>query len=598
MDHEDDNDPNWRVRGVYSNFDPEIAYEHRPDVFTMQVHHGGELTLFPDITYEGGIIEYVDKVNADYFSRVIINDMMMELGYMEEDLDLLKYYFRIPGEDMDFGLRPIGTDADIRRLIKHATKTKVIELYVEKVQKVDLGDLTQEPLNVVFPEQHHQLQNDPDLGDLTQEPGCGGDQNPVGGDEIPVGGVGSPGGGDGSPGGGDSEGSGDNNDGSGNDNEGSGDGSSGKVHGSSGKVQSEGSDSEDPEFIPDDEVSEEDSEGMNEHASNKRANATKSEAYKKVQTEEDVDDPEFIVDKDNLVIDYDDDMDEFRAAVDFDISEDENIQEDHLNEDELVDVQVDIDNFDSLSDPDDETKLQRAVRRIRRSRRKKKPTDGCPFYVGQQFYDRQSIKDLVKWYAVESKRQLYIIRNDKRRFRVVCMGKNPKLSSNEGGCDNEGSSGNSHDTPLNANPEVVGDHNANTNNNGGAQQSCSSKEPEKKPKRPRKKIPPPTSPWVLHISNHFKSRDTWVVKTLINEHDCLHTRDVGLCNISFLTKEVEPIILVNPTIPLAALQDQLQKKFRYRLQLTKFLELSILQWRRFKGIIKLSLGYLGNMLNS
>ncbi|KAJ0566483.1 putative transposase, MuDR, plant [Helianthus annuus] len=486
-------------------------------MFTLKVHHGGELTMFPDVTYEGGIIEYVDKVNADFFSRVIIDSMMLELGYSEDDLDILKYYFRIPGEDMDFGLRPIGSDDDCRRLIRLATKCKVIELYVEKVQRVDLGELTQQPLNVIYPEQDQQPQNDPDLGDLTQEPVCGGDQNPVGGDEIPVGGVGSPGGGDGSPGGGDSdgsgddnegsgddnEGSGDDNDGSGDDNEGSGDGSSGD--GSSDKVQSEGSDSEgsdseDPQFIPDDEVSEEDSEGMNEHASKNRANATKSEAYKTMneQTEEDLDDPEFIVDKDNLVIDYDDDMDEFRAAVDFDISEDDNIQEDQLNEDELVDVQVDIDNFDSLSDPDDETKLQRAVRRIRRSKRKKKPTDGCPFYVGQQFYDRQSIKNLVKWYAVESKRQLYIIRNDKRRFRVVCMGKNPKLSSNEGGCDNEGTSGNSHDTPLNANPEVVGDLNANTNNNGGAQQSCSSKKPEKKPKRPRKKIPPPTCPWVLH----------------------------------------------------------------------------------------------------
>ncbi|KAM0010575.1 putative tRNA methyltransferase TRM10-type domain-containing protein [Helianthus debilis subsp. tardiflorus] len=204
--------------------------------------------------------------------------MMIELGYMDKDLDVLKYYFRVPGKDIDFGLRPIGSDVAILRLNKHATVTKVVELYVEKVQKMDLGDWTHEPLSVTLPRQRQEPQHALDLGDLTQAQGCGGNDSLGGGDD-------SPGGGD------DSEGNGD-------DSEGEGDGSSHEVQYEDTK------DSEDREFNADDELSEEDIDGsMNANATKKKtskrrqtgedsegsleANATKKKAYKKRQTKED-----------------------------------------------------------------------------------------------------------------------------------------------------------------------------------------------------------------------------------------------------------------------------------------------------------------------
>ena len=76
----------------------------------MELHYGGELTNFPDSTYVGGKIAYIDYVDRNL--STMLNDMVLELGYSEEDISIFRYYFKVPGEDLDFGLRPLNGEID------------------------------------------------------------------------------------------------------------------------------------------------------------------------------------------------------------------------------------------------------------------------------------------------------------------------------------------------------------------------------------------------------------------------------------------------------------------------------------------------------
>ncbi|KAM0013307.1 hypothetical protein Hdeb2414_s0045g00746241 [Helianthus debilis subsp. tardiflorus] len=118
-----------------------ISNNHH-DFFILEFHHGGKFSDFSDLRYEGGNLTYIDKVNSDLFSVNIMNDMLISLGYSEEDI--VTYHFKIPGEDLDLGLRPLGTDSDAIKLIKYAETTKVIEVYVEHLNTFPRKDVSHE----------------------------------------------------------------------------------------------------------------------------------------------------------------------------------------------------------------------------------------------------------------------------------------------------------------------------------------------------------------------------------------------------------------------------------------------------------------------
>ncbi|KAJ0733222.1 hypothetical protein HanPI659440_Chr11g0405951 [Helianthus annuus] len=65
----------------------------------------------------------------------------------------------------------------------------------------------------------------------------------------------------------------------------------------------------------------------------------------------------------------------------------------------------------------------------------------------------------------------------------------------------------------------------------------------------------------------MKREGTWIVKTYFNKDTCLYTRDVNLCAISWLSKEIQPTIKSNPWIPIQVLQDDLHR--RLQVQVTK-----------------------------
>ncbi|KAJ0794949.1 hypothetical protein HanPI659440_Chr04g0144781 [Helianthus annuus] len=157
---------------------------------------------------------------------------------------------------------------------------------------------------------------------------------------------------------------------------------------------------------------------------------------------------------------------------------------------------------------------------------------------------------MVKNHAIDTRRQLHITRNDNTRFRVICMGGIPKLSSceiNAGGPSQPTAfKGKSRNTQNATGPSQVG-----TTNEDGPN---------------LKKNTPPTCPWMLYVSK-VKKAGSWVVKTLNKEHVCLNTRDVRLCIVAWLSKKIQHTMKNNPGIPLKALQEDLQRNYQVEVTL-------------------------------
>nr|GEW92051.1 hypothetical protein [Tanacetum cinerariifolium] len=66
-------------------------------------------------------------------------------------------------------------------------------------------------------------------------------------------------------------------------------------------------------------------------------------------------------------------------------------------------------------------------------------------------------------------------------------------------------------------------------------------------------------PWLLYLSKGDKEK--WVIKTFKDEHKCLQSRKFKYCTSSFLSKGITNLIILNPQMPIKAIQEQMQKKF-------------------------------------
>ncbi|KAL8228759.1 hypothetical protein R6Q57_013659 [Mikania cordata] len=114
---------------------------------------------------------------------------------------------------------------------------------------------------------------------------------------------------------------------------------------------------------------------------------------------------------------------------------------------------------------------------------------------------------MVKKFALQSRRQIYIGKNEALRYRIICLGS----SSN---------------TDVGKVAKGLGE----SSTSGKIDQS----------KKVTKRKTKPTCPFAIHISRP-SIKDLWCVKTINQEHKCLHTRDVGLYTMSFIAKEIEPM---------------------------------------------------------
>ncbi|KAJ9550389.1 hypothetical protein OSB04_014434 [Centaurea solstitialis] len=146
----------------------------------------------------------------------------------------------------------------------------------------------------------------------------------------------------------------------------------------------------------------------------------------------------------------------------------------------------------------------------------------------------EKVKRLVKLHAVETRRNIVILRNDKVRFKAVCKGKLPMFTTG---------------TDSDKGKEVASEE---------------------------------TCPWVLHVSP-VKKEETWMVKTYTDTHKCLQTRSVNACTASFLADHIVQTIAPNPEIPIRAVKEQLERKYAVSVSRVKSFRAKSMALNKLRG---------------
>ncbi|CAI9282549.1 unnamed protein product [Lactuca saligna] len=86
-----------------------------PTIFSICLHYGGEFTKFPRRKYIKGQHKFVDLIDNDLFSVHDIDDMMGDLGCIEEG-KVMYYCFKQLLGDLDFVLFALHSDQDANHL--------------------------------------------------------------------------------------------------------------------------------------------------------------------------------------------------------------------------------------------------------------------------------------------------------------------------------------------------------------------------------------------------------------------------------------------------------------------------------------------------
>ncbi|GJZ44113.1 mutator type transposase [Tanacetum coccineum] len=245
---------------------------------------------------------------------------------------------------------------------------------------------------------------------------------------------------------------------------------------------------------------------------------------------------------------------------------------------------INLDDFESASDSENDGKRKKALRKLKREHEANRSVDpnSCEsFYVVRQFTDKKSIKSMVYSVSVATRRQLYIRKNDKHRIRVVCRGKTPTFTYPT----INGPSGSSPSKLKNVGGKWVKEKGLTVNgpspsklkNVGGKWvkekgATVNGPSPSKLKnvggKWVKEKGASGSSNVVCHISKLLKE-ETWKVKTFDDVHNCLQNRKVNMLTNSFLSKEIEETIVINPDVPVRALQDQFKRKYQLNIFVSK-----------------------------
>jgi hypothetical protein len=119
------------------------------DSFTIELHHGGFFVGFDNLrSYVDEKVHWFDWIESDEWSAVWFKDFLQELGY--ESVANIKFYWLLPGIDFPEGLRVIKSDNDIRAMISVVHKVKILVVYADESDSmniVDWDDIVANPVN-------------------------------------------------------------------------------------------------------------------------------------------------------------------------------------------------------------------------------------------------------------------------------------------------------------------------------------------------------------------------------------------------------------------------------------------------------------------
>ncbi|KAD2804348.1 hypothetical protein E3N88_37725 [Mikania micrantha] len=119
----------WCIRENGAEFDYEIIYGHYDELFSIKIHHGGRFTKFPNRSYVDGQVSYADLFDREHFSVFELNKLVTELGYPRKEI--MFYHYKIPDQDLNFGLRALENDADVVGFLKFVNDNWLMNVYIE-----------------------------------------------------------------------------------------------------------------------------------------------------------------------------------------------------------------------------------------------------------------------------------------------------------------------------------------------------------------------------------------------------------------------------------------------------------------------------------
>ncbi|KAJ9558166.1 hypothetical protein OSB04_012780 [Centaurea solstitialis] len=218
----------------------------------------------------------------------------------------------------------------------------------------------------------------------------------------------------------------------------------------------------------------------------------------------------------------------------------------------------DMEDYQSYLDEDDMEERVNYLKKLKAERGSKAKDSGINFYVGQVFGTKEGIKKMIDTHAIESRRQIICVKNDASRIRAVCLGTIPEIGGpskvTKRMVRKKGVYG-----PGQSNPIVGG------------------------PNKTKKWAKPiPDCPWVLHISKGVNEH-SWMVKTYVDTHKCLQTREVRACTAAFLSQEIEETLMANPEIPVKSLQVTLEQKYENNISHMKSFRAKQIAMKKLMG---------------
>ncbi|GKA67488.1 hypothetical protein Tco_0767405 [Tanacetum coccineum] len=434
-----------KIRHDNANYKMPIEYEKDPGLFSLKIYHAGKFKYVDDKRkYVNGLVAYVDWCDIDKFSVHEIHGVMEKLGYVNDDP--IYYHYLIPGTNLDMGLRALGNDLDVRGL----GSTVVIEEMpsstpVAKPTKTKRLLLEYTPtVNVEDQVVANENANETVDGIMQELLSMNYEFDPFGCEQ------------------------------------------------------------EETRVV------------TNEPEETLVEGETVLDGEEDSGTEEDEsDDEDYLFDEDTYLEEVNVDMADYHFNIDADVEwirHSESVQEPEydVNPDDL-DV-IDNDNFESGTDSDDDGIEKVRRKKLKQIKKAKESEDNIVhkhfFFVGQTFASADDVKERVRLHSIETRRQLYLAKNDKVRIRAKCFGRNPVFI-----LDGEGPS---------------------TTDVG-----------------PKKKT----------IKGKGKQDDTPLGLIRKGSVQVVESRKIIACTHKFLSKGIVDQVEKNPDIPIRALQEELQRKY-------------------------------------
>ncbi|KAK9066298.1 hypothetical protein SSX86_013619 [Deinandra increscens subsp. villosa] len=535
------------VRQALSQKDVDIIYATGYDtLFTIRLHHGGKFTKFPSRCYVKGKIDHVDMVDTDKFSVHELDTVMLRLGYTCNEA--IYYHFLEPGKDLDYGLQALASDFDVLKMTKNVPQHRVISVYTEHgasklpivslshiriedvsessvkdtVSNVKLGVKNSNPNTKLLEWKEHTL-DDIDFDDLFSYEKQVETTPPVNDAALIV-----------------------------NQN----------AHVVNQMVNEEGDGKNDKDIAAVNDAAV--IVNQNAHVVNQMVNEEGDG-----KNDEDIaagdsecdgkndEDSDYIVDDENNMGDYEVDMRDFNLNVDSDVDD---VLEDNEDNDDLEDEVLDNDTFDDI-DKNGNT--------IRKHTSRNANTGTINFYLGQVFGTKEECKKLIRAHSVETRRNIRIIKDEDERVRAICKGHLGDIGSSSKGPEMQkqkckGAALDKDKTEGDVMQKDKGKGVLLEEDKGKGQKSAKNLGGRGKKTNPHQY----QCPWVLLLAK-AKDADSWMIRTLVVDHNCLPLRSIYSCTSNYLSQKILNQIAENPSIPVKAVQEQLQRELQLRVSKMK-----------------------------